>query len=560
MSIDREELKDLVSKSVKWGEPRSVKTERAFMIVRSAAPTGAFWKLWQEHKKELYQLGISVKWNSYLIQWEVQWWEPDPKAEDEIEASKAVSSDIDIPAPPGLEYMPFQKAAIKYSLSRKATLFADEMGLGKTVEAIGRINADPSIKSVLVVCPASLKINWHRELSRWLVREMTIGIEDRNGFPDTDIAIINYNVLKKHKDKIHARAWDCLIVDECHYIKNERAERTKHTMAINARIKLFLTGTPIVNRPTELWPIVKCLDPDDLGKSWFKYHVTYCGARKTRYGFQVGGASNLQKLQAILRKNIMIRRLKKDVMEELPPKRRTIRELSREGAETLLEYQDQLDKATKTETNRLTALIEKAKAEGREEDYIKAVQTLKNHQKIAFAAMMKVRHKLALAKVPHVVEYIREIMEENEEYQLVVFAHHRDVIEKIRHDLEKHNITVVTLTGNDGADKRQEAVDRFQRGEAQVFIGNIQAAGTGITLTASSHVIFAELDWVPANIIQAEDRCHRIGQKDSVLVEHLVFDRSLDVDMVKTLIQKQAIIEQALNPQEEGDLTVESHK
>ena len=148
-------------------------------------------------------------------------------AQAAIEASRATDSDRDIPAPAGLAYLPYQRGGIAYAMERDGVLIGDEMGLGKTPQSIGVINCDPNAKRALVICPASLKLNWLKELKRWLVRPMTIGVAEGNSFPNTNVVIINYDIVARHRAKIDAIEWDCLIVDECHYLKNPKAQRTK---------------------------------------------------------------------------------------------------------------------------------------------------------------------------------------------------------------------------------------------------------------------------------------------------------------------------------------------
>lgn len=144
-----------------------------------------------------------------------------------LEESRATDSAKPIPCPPGLSYLPYQRGGIAYAMERQSVLIGDEMGLGKTIQGIGIINADPDARSALVICPASLKLNWAKELAKWLVRPFTIGVADGKTFPATDIVIINYENVAKHRATIDAREWDCLIVDECHYLKNPKAQRTQ---------------------------------------------------------------------------------------------------------------------------------------------------------------------------------------------------------------------------------------------------------------------------------------------------------------------------------------------
>jgi SWI/SNF-related matrix-associated actin-dependent regulator 1 of chromatin subfamily A len=452
-------------------------------------------------------------------------------AAKQVEASKATDSAVDIPKPEGLEYLPYQKAGIVYAMQRPSTLIADEMGLGKTIQAIGVINTDPTIKSVLIVCPATIKLNWKNELEKWLVRPMSIGIVNGE-MPDTDIVIINFDILKKWYSVLVAGKFDLMIVDECHKVKNPKAQRTqfllgktdkkdpaKNIKPITAKRRLFLTGTPIVNRPIELWPILEAIDPNGIGRNFFGYAKRYCNAYQGQHGWDFTGASNLPELQMKLRTAFMVRRLKQDVLKELPAKRRQIVVLTPTGAAA---------KAVAAENNTVK--------------YEEVVSELVS-KKVAFEDISRVRHDTAVAKIPYVISFLQDAMEDNDQ-KVVLMLHHHDVAHAIADAFPGAAI----VTGETNVNKRQAEVDRFQTDPScRLFIGSIMAAGVGITLTASSHVVFAELDWVPGNVSQAEDRCHRIGQTDSVLVQHLVFDGSIDARMAHFIIAKQAVIDAALD-------------
>ncbi len=471
-----------------------------------------------------------------------------------LEASKATNNtELDIPRPEGLNYLPFQKAGIAYAKDRVNVLFADEMGLGKTIQAIGVINLNPSIKKVLVICPASLRLNWQRELTKWLVRKYSIEITG-NEFPKSDIVIINYDTLGKFHDKITSIDWDIMICDESHYIKNPKAQRTinilgkwnrdptKASKPINAKRKLFLTGTPILNRPIELWPIIHSTG---VIKNWKFYTERYCSAHYDRNGWDVSGASNLEELQEKLRTSIMVRRLKKDVLTELPPKRRQVIEIPANGSEIIIKAENDFMHKLDSKLAELRAKVELAKASESDEDYRNAVRDLTEAELVAFTEMAKVRHETAVAKIPYVLNHLRDLLDSID--KLVVFAHHHDVIDAI---MDEFKDIAVKLTGETSLEERQKSVDQFQNNpDIRLFVGSIKAAGVGITLTSASTAIFAELDWVPGNITQAEDRCHRIGQTNSVLIQHLVLEGSLDAKMAKTIIQKQEIIEKALDKQ-----------
>lgn len=463
-----------------------------------------------------------------------------------LTASRAVDADIEVPVPEGCGYLPYQRAGIAYAMSRPATLIADEMGLGKTIQALGVINADPTIHRVLVICPASLRLNWAREAHKWLVRPLTIGFAG-TAIPDTDIVVINYDILAKHSLALRACEWDLLIADEAHYLKNPKAIRTqsvlgsRDTKPIPARRRVYLTGTPILNRPIELWPLLHSMDPA-AWKSWKYYVMHYCAGRHNGYGWDVSGASNLEELQDRLRATVMIRRLKKDVLTELPPKRRQIVEIAANGAADLVAAERSAWAACEERLEKLRAAAELAKT-GTEDEYKAAVERLTEGARAAFEEGSKIRHEVALAKVPYVFEFVADAIEASG--KVILFAHHLDVVAAIA---ARFADACVTLTGDTKLEDRQAAVDRFQTDPAcTLFIGTIKAAGVGLTLTAASHVVFAELDWVPGNVTQAEDRAHRIGQTNSVLIQHLVLEDSIDARIARTLVRKQEVIDRALD-------------
>jgi hypothetical protein len=372
-----------------------------------------------------------------------------------VAASRASAASISVPAPKGLRYLPFQQAGIAYALGRKGTLIADQMGLGKTVQALGVINADDSVRKVLCVVPASLRLNWLREAQRWLTRSFRFFVAEKTtDLPpmEADFVIVNYAKLAGRGSQaflkaLLAREWDIIILDEAHYLKNPKAKRTKAVLGYwdkrskanvpglihKADRRVMLTGTPILNRPIEAQPLLGALAPKEFGHFMY-FAKRYANAHHNGWGWDFGGASNLGELQERARGCCMVRRLKSEVLKELPAKIRQVICIPPNG---------------------MAGVVER---------------------------------------------------------------------------------------------ERQEAVDRFQDDpNVKVFLGNLKAAGVGLTLTAASTVVFAELDWVPANMSQAEDRAHRIGQLDSVLVQHLVVDGSLDAKMAFALVEKQEIADRALD-------------
>lgn len=476
------------------------------------------------------------------------------KQDDVISLSAAHDADIQIPAPDGLSYLGYQKAGIAYAAQKRSCIIGDEPGLGKTIQSIGASNLDPEARRVLVVCPASLKINWAREWAKWCVKGLCVAIV-KNGKPESwpaaaDVVIINYDLVGKHGDAIFAQRWDMLIVDEAHNLKNPKAKRTKNILGLRARDGgweetpipakrlLLLTGTAIVNRPIELWTLVSAVNPSRFN-NFFAFAKRYCDAKNDGYGWNFNGSSNLGELHAELRANCLVRRKKADVLTELPAKTRQIVAVDCAAA---------VRKESKTREKMTRRLIELEAAKllaflGDDRDaYAYAVEDLKTAQAAAFTEMAKLRHATALAKLPEVISLVREALEQG---KVLLFAHHADVVDALAAEF---GTAAVVIDGRTPLDRRQFAVDRFQTDESCVVcIASIQAAGVGLTLTASSHVIFAELDWVPGNMTQAEDRVHRIGQKENVLVWHIVADGSIDAHMAKTIVRKQRVIDAALD-------------
>ena len=453
------------------------------------------------------------------------------KMENVLQKSMSATSDISIPSPSGLVYMPFQKAGVDFINQQKNVLVADEMGLGKTIQAIGYINLNPEVRTVLIICPASLKFNWKSELQKWLVRPYSVDILNGHGL--TDITITNYESVKKYFSELTSQKWDLLVLDESHYIKNYKAQRTQYITGFYedkknktgwvtglkdyAKQKILLTGTPILNRPMELFTQLKVLG-NEMGKNPFGFRDRY--VETDRWGGD-RGTKNLEELQMRLRTTCMIRREKKDVLLELPDKLRQVITLPT----------DVLSETDREESRKIVNYLS--------ESWDIATQKLTKSE-FDFEEISKIRHKQSVKKIPYVLEHLENVLE-NED-KIVVFAHHHDVIDAIYEKFK--NISVVG-TGNETLKERDEAVTRFQNDpNVKLFIGSIQAMGVGITLTSASTVIFAEIEWRPGDLSQAEDRLHRIGQKSTVLVQYLVVNDSIDSYMINKILEKMGIIEQ----------------
>lgn len=470
----------------------------------------------------------------------------------------------DFPHPEGMDYFPFQKAGVEYLAARQNALLADEPGLGKTIQVLGLINTDTTIKKVLVICPKTLCLNWQREAEKWLVRPVKIGIATPKLVPECDFMITNFETVGKINGQLSGIEWDLLCIDEAHFLKNKKTIRYRSIMGdsvrsknekkydrIPAKRKVFATGTPICNRPAELWPLISAVDPDKWNeKSFWYYHKRYCNATQTRYGMDFSGAASpekLSELQVILRERCMIRRLKSKVLTDLPPKIRQVVELEYDEDDGAVcaaltherEYQDRVSGGM----DEAQAKLELAKASDNDSDYAAAIAKVGEENSFAFEEMARVRKETVEAKLPYAIEYIKEQLETLP--KVVVFAHHHLAIEGFA---KAFPLESVSIYGEIRPEDRQKAIDRFQNDpNCRIAIVSIMAGGVGITLTAASHVYFIELDWVPGNVTQCEDRCHRIGQQDAVNVYHLVLRGSIDVKMANTIISKQKIIEAALD-------------
>ena len=479
-----------------------------------------------------------------------------------------------IQAPKGLQYLEYQKAFVEWWDQRqsryKSLLCSDEMGVGKTVQSCALfdlISLRPSVKEprFLVVCTAGMKIVWRREIEKWCpslsITEVR-GTKPLEYIPNDNVVIINYDLVIHHRNWIdRINGWDLIVCDEAHYLKNPRAKRTMAILGGNLGTraqpkplesiegnKLFLTGTPLVNRPVELWPIIKACDPVGLGADWHSYVHKYCGAYKDRYGWNTGGATNLDELQVKLRSTIMIRRRTNEVLEQLPLIRRQAIVLPENGSADLLRAEWDAFNAHE----RVLEELESARI-NTNSDMRGIVRSLTDQQAITWAELAKARKALGIAKSKHTVEHVKNVIDSRG--KVVLFAWHKDVVSALMSGLKE--FWPVRFTGSDSQMARQASVDSFQTDEnTKLIILNLEAGGVGITLTGSEQagfctsVVFSELDWRPSIMQQAERRVARLGADESaehILVHHVVLDGSLDATISNRLIDKQDVIDRAIN-------------
>jgi SNF2 family DNA or RNA helicase len=351
------------------------------------------------------------------------------------------------------ELYPYQREGVEYMLARQGAMLCDEMGTGKSCQAIGVINALPQLRHALIACPASMRIPWRRELEQWLTRPLSIGVVGVDDVPQAlfarvNVLVINYDRLAQHKDLLFSRVWDLVVLDECHLLKTPEAQRSQVALKVQAAKRLALSGTPIPNRPIEIYGVLSWLDPTSWpSKERFRFALRYCGAKQTAFGWDLGGASHLDELSERLRSTLMLRRLKKDVLSSLPLKRRAVIELS-PGIDLAELLRNEWQAFREFEASGLVP-----------EEYNAKVRSLKPARLKARDNLAAVRHQTALAKVPLVAEFVIEALRTGSE-KVVVFAHHRDVIQALDERLGRfHPVQVV---GGMSPLAKQRAIDQFQ--------------------------------------------------------------------------------------------------
>jgi len=417
--------------------------------------------------------------------------------------------------------MEHQKEAIQKLVGNKKFILADDMGLGKTTSTI--IAAlETGAKKILIVCPASLKINWQREIENY--SDKTIYISEGKKFSsDHEFVIINYDILKNFHDPkkidestILNTKFDLVIMDEAHMISNPQAQRTKIVNDICNKVERvwLLTGTPMTSRPMNYFNLLSLVE-SPVAANWMAYARRYCNGFQFSVGkrkvWNVAGASNLDELRERTQTHIL-RRLKEDVLD-LPDKIITpvyLRLKSKNYEELMGEYYDWYDKNS-DESGSLT---------------------------IQFGKLMKVRKVIAEQKIKNTIELAENIIEQGK--KVIIFTNFTDTLRTIYNHFGK---SAVYLDGSCSKPHRQKSVDDFQENDKiKVFIGNLKAAGVGITLTSAEAVIMNDLSFVPAEHAQAEDRSHRIGQKKSTSVYYPLFENTIEGAIYDILNRKKKII------------------
>ena len=430
---------------------------------------------------------------------------------------------------------PFQKDGLSYIEQKDGrTLVGDEPGLGKTLQALSYLKLHPEITPVIIVVPASLKINWQREIKKWINQESYIvnGRKPTNDYAEEKLIIINYSIIEDHVAALKKLKPKCIIGDEIHAIKNNKAKRTKafKLLCKNVPHVLGLSGTAILNRPIEIFNIANILQPE-IFPSYYRFGQRYCNPVNNGFGTVYQGVTHSDELYSLLTEHVMVRRKKEEHLTELPDKQQT---------SILLE----LD-------TKQRALYNKA-----EQDIIRFIQEQKGMEAAQRASRAETLAKFnqlkqitAEGKTKETINWIENFLESDQ--KLVVFAVHKKMIASL---YDKFKDVAVKIDGSCSSKQRQEAVDSFQNNpDTRLFIGNIQAASEGITLTAASNVAIIEYPWTPGALIQATDRIHRIGQKEACMVHYIVAVNTIEEDIIEALDRKTKIITAVLDGKEAPD-------
>ena len=445
-----------------------------------------------------------------------------------VQEEKKLNREIDYSKYGTRPPMEHQKVAIEKLLANDKFILADDMGLGKTTSAV-IASLETGAKKVLIVCPASLKINWDREIKNYTDRKVLI-VEGRKWGSTFDYYIINYDIIKNYHSTDNSEdsddykllvnaGFELAIVDEAHYISNNTAQRTRLLNDVLEKIPRvwLLTGTPMTSRPINYFNLLKIVE-SPLTLNWQSYVRRYCAGYQFRVGnrkvWNTSGASNLDELREQT-KNLILRRMKTDILD-LPEK--MISPLFLELTSKM--YDEELE-----EFMRITS-------DNKEKETIS----------VTLNRLMKIRQLISFEKIPYTCEIIDKCIEQGK--KVIVFTNFTMTLDMIH---EKYKKNSVVLDGRMSKEKRQDSVDKFQtQDKIKVFISNIVAGGVGITLTAAEVVIMNDLSFVPAHHSQAEDRAYRYGQKNSVLVYYPIFENTIEKIIYNILQKKKGIIDQVM--------------
>ncbi len=474
---------------------------------------------------------------------------------------------------PAVTPRPYQLAGVEYILPRPAVLLADEQGIGKTLQAIFTMNMRQNVEG-LIVCLAISKYHWLKEARKGMIGTIKAYIyepekirwyESRltNHPKTTTLHIINYDLLNKYYERLKLTPYNFFVADECQKVKNKNSFRSKASqeLARKAKWKLLITGTPIFNKPKDLFAFLNIIDPD-VFSNFDVFAEKFCGGRKIKKDGEKkktmqydDGATNMSELNILLRANYMLRRMIKDVLKDLPDKVKDVIVLQDEDLAGIVAKENAALLNGKEAGEKLQTEIERLKElskdnQGYQLQYKDKVKMMREIKMKNFGEISKIRKELALKKIPYVIDFVKETLDNSQDplSKIVVFGHHTEVLTKIFDALRQYKPVIIIGATSDA--NRQQAIELFrQKNGHRVCVVSMGAGGTGTDGLQDNcnMAVFAELDWTPATVAQCESRLHRSGQKSTVFIYHIVADGSIDSRIAKLMVEKEEISKQILD-------------
>ena len=433
-----------------------------------------------------------------------------------------------------LKLFPYQEVGVAFiELSKGKALIGDDMGLGKTAQSLAWLALHKEKRPVIVICPASIKVNWSREINKWIPNSSIQSIDSGKDViePGKEFYIVNYDLLRKHEQGLLDIGASVVILDEATYVKERKSQRTKATLKIakSSPHVLALSGTPILNKPIEFFNILNLIAPKVFKSQWQFGHQC-CGMEHNGYGFSYSGATNTELLNFLL-KSIMIRRDKREVLKDLPPKRREFKYIGIPNKIIRMHEAAEMDLSNAVRDYRIRGLSSEERSEKR---------------MLAITALNYLRQVVGMAKAEQTLEIVRPTLEAGE--KIVIFGHHKAVLDKLEEDLTKAGFKNVRIDGQVTGNKRQKLIDEFQNDpDCKVMVASILAMGMGVNLVSASSVFIVERQWTPAVEEQGEDRLWRIGQEKEVTVWYLVTADTVDDKMNHLIERKRKMVKQIID-------------
>jgi SWI/SNF-related matrix-associated actin-dependent regulator of chromatin subfamily A-like protein 1 len=415
---------------------------------------------------------------------------------------------------------PFQSEGVDFIHKNKGrVILADSMGLGKTITSLGWIRERTDLKKILIICPASLTFKWKNEILKWVSPDETVQVVTSGKQPLENVRflIMSYALMVSKFQELKPETWNAAIIDEAHKAKELKSQRSRCLHALTFEHVLLLSGTPMLNRPVELYSLLNLLNPVEW-YDWFKYCMKYCNATKNYFGWDMTGASNLEELKGRLQ-NYMIRRTAQEVMPELPELTRTRVPIEVKRTEI------------KAALDSLQVWVEENGVKGKS-------------RAEAMVRVGKLRQAIGLAKVPAVIEMIEDVLESEPTKKIVIYAFYHSVVQAFETGLSKYSVS--KITGEIPQEERENRKIAFQtKARPQIMIIS-PAGGEGIDLYASSLLFMAERDWVPGIEEQIEARLKRYGQKNAVEAIYPIAQSTIDVEMDLLVEKKRAVFRELI--------------